>query len=144
MSSNEGKNVNLYRFEYIEELCNSVDWLWLEPEEVKDFRANDPDVVLVSLRKATEEEEDLYNEAFADGYGLGSVETEFKKSNQVYYLFTGLKGDMELQTEKIFTCGECRVRSINFEEKASMFGPYYITKEVDDILWYVCVDCVGK
>lgn len=144
MSFRDDKNLKLYRFEYIDDGYATVDWVWLESDQTKDYLANDPDVHAMTVREATEEEADLYNEAFADGYGLGSVETEFKRSNEVYYKFVGMKGDLELETEKVFTCGECKTRMMDFESKSAKFGPYFITKDIDGVSWFLCIECAGK
>lgn len=144
MNFREDKNLSLYKFEYLHDGYATVDWIWLEPGDERDYLANDSDVTGLTMRQATQEEEDLYNEAFADGYGLGSVETEFKRSNEVYFKFLGMKGDLELETEKVFTCGECKTRMMDFESKSAKFGPYFITKEVEGILWFLCIECAGK
>ena len=144
MSFREDKELYLYRFEYLSDGQPVVDWVWLGDGEDTQYLANDSSVSGLSYRKATYDEEELYNDAFSDGYGLGSVESEMRRSNEVYFKFVGLKGDLELETEKVFTCGECKTRMLDFDSKVAKFGPYYITKERDDVLWHLCVECAGK
>lgn len=146
MSFREDKELDLYRFEYLSDGIRAVDWVWLGEGETFEYLANDDSVSGLSFREASNDEKELYESAFSDGYGLGSVENEIKHSNEVYYKFVGLKGDLELETEKVFTCGDCKTRMIDFEPNVARFGPYYITKEDAEsgVLWFVCVECAGK
>ena len=55
----------LYRFEHYEPLDGEVyvEWLWLKRDEIIPYAAEGE----TSFRIATKDEEDLYNEAYADG-----------------------------------------------------------------------------
>ena len=143
MSFNEDKELNLYRFEYLTDGHRAVDWVWLDEDEPKDYLANDDYVTGLTYRKATVDETDLYNEAFADGHGLGIVESRMENSNGVYYQLLSFDPDAEigLNTKKIFTCGECGESGLDFETKAVTTGTYYVAKEKDGILWHICFDC---
>jgi hypothetical protein len=141
----EDKELGLYRFEYLSDGYRSVDWVWLGEDETKDYLANDEYVTGLIYRKATPDEEELYQEAYTDGHELGTVESNMAHSNEVYYKVLSFTGDEAgMKTQKIFTCGECKTRALDFEETAAKFGPYFITKDVDSVLWYICADCVSK
>lgn len=138
MTFRDDKELKLYRFEYLSDGHRTVDWVWLEETEPKDYLGNDDYVIGLSYREATQDEAELYNEAFSDGHGLGTVEANMAHSNEVYYKLVSFD---PMETKKIFTCGECGKKALDFETQASKTGEYYVTKEIENILWYLCVDC---
>lgn len=138
MSFREDKELKLYRFEYLSDGHRVVDWVWLEETEPKDYLANDDYVTGLTYREATTDESELYNEAFSDGHGLGVAETRMETSNGIYYKLITFD---PMETQKIFTCGECGESGLDFETKAVTTGKYYVAKEKDGVLWHICFDC---
>ena len=124
-----------------------VDWVWLTgEEEAKDYLTAEPHVSGVIHRAATQDEEELYDEAFNDGLGLGQAEARMESYNGVAYQLNSfgprsLDESFKLDTTKVFTCGECGESSLEFEMKAVTTGDYYVAKEKDGVLWHICFDC---
>lgn len=147
MSSEEKKKFKLFRFEYLSLGDRSVDWVWLTGEdEAKDYLTGQSDVSAVVYREATDDEEELYDEAFSDGLGIGQAEARMESHNGVLYQLNSMNLDVTdekfgLDTTKIFTCGECGESSLEFDIKAVTTGQYYVAKEKEGVLWYVCFDC---
>lgn len=146
MSFREDKELSLYRFEYLSDGYRTVDWVWLGEDEPKDFLANDDYVTGLTYRKATTDETDLYNEAFNDGLGIGHAESRMESYNGVGQRLNSMKidstdDDFKLDTTKVFTCGECGESMLEFETKAVTTGQYYVAKEKNGVLWYVCFNC---
>lgn len=140
MSTNN-ESRNLYKFEYYEPLDEHtyVDWVWLEPWEVSDYRSSDSSV---KYRKATSEEEDLYNEAYADGYGIASV-IEFETKYDGVTFRVELSEDREDFTyTKMFQCSRCGNHK-DFETEVAVANGFFLTelKDKKDVLWHVCYDC---
>lgn len=124
-----------------------MDWVWLTgEEEAKDYLTVDSGVSGVIHREATQDEEELYDEAFNDGLGLGQAEGRMENYNGVAYRLNSMKFDEDsdglgIDTTKVFKCGDCGEESLEHEIKAATTGEYYIAKERDGVLWYVCFDC---
>lgn len=139
MTLSEDKNLKLYRYEYLSDGYKTVDWIWLEEGETPEtLFVNDDYKTDVSYREATSDETDLYNGAFADGHGLAFVEARMENSNGVFYQLVTFD---PMETKKIFTCGECKKDGLDFESQASKTGNYYVSKEIEGILWHLCIDC---
>lgn len=142
MSTNKDNN-NLYRFEYYEPLdeFTYVDWVWLEPQEVSNYKSS---AVGVKYRKATSEEEELYNEAYADGYGIAAV-MEFETKYDGVTFRVELGEDREDFTyTKMFQCSRCGNHK-DFETDVATANGFYLTelKDNKDTLWHVCYDCAA-
>ena len=140
MSTNK-ENFNLYRFEYYEPLdeFTYVDWVWLEPHEVSDYRSSSPGV---KYRKATSEEEELYNEAYADGYGIAAVMEFETKYDGVTFRVELDRGLEDFTYTKMFQCSMCSKHK-DFEEEAATVNGFFLTelKDKKDVLWHVCREC---
>jgi len=136
------ESANLYRFEYYEPLdeFTYVDWVWLEPIEVSEYRSS---AANVKYRKATAEEEELYNEAYADGYGIAAL-MEFQSNDNGITFRVQLNEDKQDFTHtKMFKCATCGEHR-DFETEVAMVNGFYLTAlkgEDNDILWHVCYDC---
>ena len=138
---------NLYRFEYIQYGDRVVDWVWLKnDEEALDYMSGEAEVSGMIYRKASTDEMVLYDEAYEDGRGLGIAEARMEASNGVFYEFVSFDAssdEISMQTNKIFTCGECGAIGLNFEVKAAKTGEYYISVDKENVLWHVCTDCAS-
>ena len=146
--SSEKKDFKLYRFEYLSLGDRAVDWVWLTgEEEAKEYLTAELDVSGVVYRKATIDEEELYDEAFNDGLGLGQAEARMESYNGVAFQLNSFAPSslddekFKLDTTKVFTCGECGESSLEFEVRAVTTGEYYVAKEKDGVLWHICFDC---
>jgi hypothetical protein len=145
--SSEKKDFKLFRFEYLSMGDRVVDWVWLTgEEEAKDYLTVDSGVSGVVYRSATADEEELYDEAFNDGLGLGQAEARMESYNGVAYQLNSMNLDVTnenfgIDTTKVFTCGDCGESLLEFELKAVTTGEYYVAKEKDGVLWYVCSEC---
>lgn len=136
----EPEGRKLYRFEHYEPLDDStyVDWVWLTPEEVPQFRRGDG---IVKYREATEDESYLYNEAYADGYGIASImEFESKYDGITYRVELNEDGDFSEGT-KMFQCSICKEHK-DFESEVAMANGFYLTELNNENLWHVCYRCV--
>lgn len=143
MSFREGKDLNLYRVEYTYLGDHTVDWIWVETLHDLDYLRTDEDVENLDWRVATKDEIDVYDDGFADGHGLALAESRMERSNEVYFELTNMEinEDGRLNTRKIFTCGVCEKTSLDFETRAATTGEFYVTKDIDSVLWHVCIDC---
>ena len=98
---------NLYRFEYYEpeDQCNYTYWVWLKDDEISDYRSS---YGTVNVRPATSDEEDLYNEAYADGYGIAAMmEFESKYDGVTFRVELGEDGELNVDGKKMFECAVC-------------------------------------
>lgn len=138
----EKTNRNLYRFEYYEPLdeCKYVDWVWLEPHEVSEYNSGNN---TTKFRAATSEEEELYNEAYSDGYGMAAA-LEFESNyNGVTFRVELDKITKDFSYTKMFQCATCKNHK-DFETEVAMANGFYLTElrgEKNDVLWHVCYEC---
>jgi hypothetical protein len=145
--SSEKKDFKLFRFEYLSMGDRVVDWVWLTgDEEAKEYLTAESHISGVVYREATGDEHELYDEAFNDGLGLGQAEARMESYNGLSYRLNSMNLNSEneklgIDTTKVFTCGECGESSLEFEIKAVTTGEYYVAKEKEGVLWYVCFDC---
>lgn len=141
----EEKKFFLYRFEYLSLGNRVVNWLWFQDEEeAKSYLVDDSDISGLTYRSATKDESELYDEAFSDGHGLGIAESRMESSNGVYHRLNSIvdtDNELDLDTTKVFTCGECGESDLEFETKAVATGGYYVAKEKDGVLWHICFYC---
>lgn len=137
----EDDNKNLYRFEYYseEDEATYVDWVWLKPDEVSEYKS---DIASVSIRKASSEEEELYNEAYADGYGIAAVlEFSSQYDGITFRVNRGEDDTLDmLNTTKMFECATCGNHK-DFETEVATANDFYLGLIKDDKLWHVCFDC---
>lgn len=127
---------SLYRFENYEPLDEQtyVNWIWLTDSEFMEYAEGGND----SHRIATADEAELYNEAYADGYGMAAA-LEFESR------YDGITFRVELDKEdfqytKMFQCAICD-RHLDFEENVSSAGSMYLGAIREDKLWHICYDC---
>jgi hypothetical protein len=140
LDNESSKKEVLYRFEYYEELddANYVDWVWLQPSEINDFKSS---YTSASYRQASKEEEELYEEAYADGYGVAAMMEFESRYNGVTYRIELTEGGELDKGTKMFQCAICKGHK-DFETEVAMAGDHYLTELVDDTLWHICYDCV--
>lgn len=136
------EDLKLYRLEYLDEDLRMVDWIWLAEEEVDNYlqsRSQRNEVLL--YRAANAEEEELYNEAYNDGYGIAiSLENE-RNDNGVTFRVDGFDPEsLEIQSTKMFECAICGEHK-DFETDVAMANGFYISIAKGHILWHVCYDC---
>jgi hypothetical protein len=145
--SSEKRDFKLFRFEYLSLGDRVVDWVWLTgDEEAKEYLTGESHISGVMYREATEDEEELYDEAFDDGLGLGQAEARRENHNGVAYQLNSMNlnpndESFGMDVTRIFTCGDCGESLLEFELRAATTGEYYIAKEIEGVLWYVCSEC---
>ena len=131
---------NLYRFEYYEpeDQCNYTDWVWLKDDEISDYRSS---YGTVNVRPATSDEEDLYNEAYADGYGIAAMmEFESKYDGVTFRVELGEDGELNVDGKKMCegaVCGDHK----DFEDEVAMANDLFLGVVKDDKLWHICFGC---
>lgn len=138
--ANSDKERFLYRCERFEPEDNQlyVEWMWLSPEELKDFSR---DSNIENVRRATYEEENLYEEAYADGYGVAAMlEFESQYDGITFRVELGEDGNLDFNGKKMFQCAICDSHK-DFETEVATVGDFYIGMVKDDKLWHICYDC---
>jgi hypothetical protein len=139
VSTNE--ELKLYRFEYLQEDLPVVEWVWLKFGEAEGYFDNHWSMITgVSFRVASQDEEDLYNEAFNDGYMLATVEENHRNDNGITFRLNSftLTG---MDTTKMFQCARCDKRK-DFDDEVAVANGLYLAEAKEDILWHICFDCV--
>ncbi len=130
---------SLYRFEYYEPLDREfyVDWIWLKDEEVMPY-ANETAAI---FRPATKDEEDLYNEAYTDGYSIAAmIEYEHKYDGISFRVEVGEDGNLNLSGKKMFQCAICD-RHLDFDTTVATTSGMYLGAIREEKLWHICYDC---
>lgn len=138
---NDESEKALYRFEYYEpeDKETYVDWVWLSDSEINDYKSS---YGTFKMRPATEEETDLYNEAYADGYGVAAVlEFESQYDGISFRVELGEDGLLDVKGTKMFECAICGNHK-DFETEVATVGDFYLGMVKDDKLWHLCFDCV--
>lgn len=130
----------LYRFEYFEPEDNEtyVDWVWLGPLELNYYKS---DYKIVKVRPATDGEIELYEEAYADGYGMAAMLEFEDRYDGVTFRVEVKDGDLDMKGKKMFECALCGKHK-DFEEDVAMLHGLFVGEVKDDKLWHVCYDCV--
>jgi len=131
----------LYRVEYYEPLDETfyVNWVWLKLEEMDDYLSEFSGSPKV--RRATEEESDIYQEAYADGYSIAAyMEYQAQYDGITFRVEIGEDGKLNMRSKKMFQCAVCD-RHLDFEESVSSAGGMYLGAVRDDKLWHICYDC---
>lgn len=137
------KDEHLYRFEFIDEDdLASIQWVWLKEHEVDSYWESLRGPVV--CRQATQDEEELYEEAYADGYGVAAfLEFESKNDGVTFRVeLDQLSGDADFNYTKMFQCAICQKHK-DFDEDVATAGGFFLTELKDDILWHVCYDCAS-
>lgn len=139
MSTNE--ELKLYKFEYLQDNERVVEWVWLKSAEADSYFDNHWSMITgVSFRVATEDETDLYNEAYNDGYMLATIEENRKVDNGITFRLNSFTPD-GMDTTKMFECARCENHK-EFDGEVAMANGLYLSEEKNDLLWHVCYDCV--
>lgn len=138
--ANDNENRNLYRFQYYEpeDQCDYVEWVWLTDEELPSYRSSDENL---RYRIASIEEQNLYDEAYADGYGVAAyMEFESKYDGITFRVELGEDGELDFNGKKMFECAVCTEHK-DFDEEVAMANDLFLGVLKDDKLWHVCYDC---
>ena len=136
----ERDNRSLYRFEYYEPEDNEsyVEWVWLKETELKNYRSS---YKTIKVRPATYDETELYEEAYADGYGIAAMmEFESSYDGVTFRVEMGKDGELDMDGKKMFECAVCGKHK-DFETEVGMTAGLYLGEVKDDKLWHVCYDC---
>lgn len=135
------EDVILYRMEYLDNGVRIVDWLWLTELEL-DSRLEDlAQVAGLIYRAATSEEEELYDEAYRDGYEVAYISEIHDRYDGITFRvdkFDAENGD--LQTTKMFECASCE-KHRDFENEVGMSSGMYLAAIKNDKLWHLCYEC---
>ena len=140
MDLEDDKQKHLYKVEYFEPEDNTTytDWVWLYLEEVNEYRSG---YKFVKVRRATEDEESLYEEAYEDGYSIAMIMEMRSVDNGVTFrVEIGADGDLDMG-HKMFKCAVCNTHK-DFNDNAAKNSGYYLTTLVEDVLWHLCTQCV--
>lgn len=138
MENNEKRT--LYKFEYYEPEDDQhyVDWVWLSDLELPNYK---PEYSSTKIRKATRDEVDLYEEAYADGYGVAAfMEFESKYDGITFRVELNENGELDMNGKKMFECASCGNHK-DFENEVAMSGDMFLGVLKDDKLWHLCFDC---
>lgn len=130
----------LYRFEYYEPDDNEtyVDWIWLDARELNNYKS---EYQTIKVRPATEDETDLYEEAYADGYGVAAMlEFQSQYDGVTFRVEVNKDGELDFDGKKMFECAICEKHK-DFAEEVGVAGGLYLGEVKDDKLWHVCYDC---
>ena len=144
-SNQTSENSKLYRFEYIDtfmgESTRMVDWVWVPDAELQDYIDSKSKISSgLVMREATEEESELYDEAYNDGYGMATLMEIQKNDNGISFLMLGMNEDSEIITSKKFQCGVCDEQR-DFETEVAVANNFYVSVSKEEILWHVCFNC---
>lgn len=140
MNQENDEDRRLYRFEYLEpeDQQTYVDWVWLKDEEIDDYRSG---YATIKFRPATTDEENLYDEAYADGYGIAAmIEFEDRYDGITFRVEVGSDGELDMQGAKMFECGVCGTHK-DFDTEVGMVAGLFLGEVKNDKLWHVCYGC---
>lgn len=128
----------LYRFEHYEPLDGEfyVNWIWLKDSDLEEYTQHYEEG---SYRVATADEMELYDEAYADGYGIAAVMEFESQYDGITYRLDRYDGE-DFSTTKMFQCAVCD-RHQDFEDNVASAGGMYLGAIRDNKLWHVCYDC---
>lgn len=144
----EPEPINLYRYEYIYEDDIKFEWIWLDEElnaETYFKEITTTDYQILSYRKATDGEIEVYEIAHRDGMDVGHFKAIQRMDNGISYRFVGFGNENsldELVSQKSFVCGKCG-ETKDFDTQAMKASENYyiaIQKELS-VLWFMCLDC---
>ena len=141
MESSEDKNRSLYKFEYYDpdDGESYTDWVWLADDEINGYKSG---YSSIKMRPGTKDEEDLYNEAYADGYGIAALmEFEAQYDGITYRVELDESGSLDFQGTKMFECALCSKHK-DFETEVAIANDFFLGTIKDKKLWHVCFDCV--
>lgn len=131
--------VTLYRMEYLDEGVRIVDWLWLTEYELENYLEDKAQAAGLIYRAATPEEEELYDEAYRDGYEVAAI-TEIQKTYDGVTFRVDDITETEITTTKMFQCAVCD-RHSDFDSDVATAAGMYLGVLKNDKLWHICYDC---
>lgn len=142
MTSEEHEEKSLFRFQYVEDGERYVDWVWLTLEDLVSYKTNHG--TDIHVRPATPDETDLYEEAYADGYGVAALmEFESQYDGVTYRLeLPEGRNSIEFSQKKMFECAICGKHK-DFDEEVATANGLYLGEVKDNKLWHVCFDCAS-
>lgn len=132
--------VTLYRMEYLDEGIRVVDWLWLTEYELENYLEDKAQAAGLIYRVATPEEEELYDEAYRDGYEVATLTGVENAYDGITFRMDGIDEDGDIKTTKMFQCAECD-RNLDFEQEVGTSGEMFLGVLKDDKLWHICYSC---
>lgn len=140
MTADNREEKSLFRFQYVEEDETYVDWVWLTIEELVDYKSNHGKDIHV--RPATPDETDLYEEAYADGYGVAALMEFESQYDGVTYRLELPEGcnSIEFSQKKMFECAICGKHK-DFDTEVATANGLYLGEVKENKLWHVCFDC---
>lgn len=130
----------LYRCERFELEDNRiyVEWLWLSHADMEEYVT---DSSYETFREATSEEVDLYEEAYADGYGVAAMlEFEHSYDGITFRVELDKDGSLDFEGTKMFECAVCGSHK-DFDEEVATVNDLFLGVLKDDKLWHVCFNC---
>ena len=131
--------MTLYRMEYLDEGTRIVDWLWLTEYELENYLEDKAQAAGLIYRAATSEEEELYDEAYRDGYEVAFITGIQENDHGVTFRVDDITED-SITTTKVFQCAVCD-RHDDFESGVATAAGMYLGVLKDDRLWHICYDC---
>lgn len=131
--------VTLYRMEYLDEGTRIVDWLWLTDFELENYLEEKAQVAGLIYRAATSEEEELYDEAYRDGYEVAAITVVNDTYDGVTFRVDSITEEA-IETTKVFQCAVCDKHD-DFESGVATAAGMYLGVLKDDKLWHLCYDC---
>ena len=130
----------LYRCERFELEDNRiyVEWPWLSHADMEEYVT---DSSYETFREATSEEVDLYEEAYADGYGVAAMlEFEHSYDGITFRVELDKDGSLDFEGTKMFECAICGSHK-DFDEEVATANDLFLGVVKDDKLWHVCFEC---
>jgi len=126
--------------EYLDEGTRIVDWLWLTEYELENYLEDRAQAAGLIYRAATSEEEELYDEAYRDGYEVAALTGVENAYDGITFRMDGIDEDGDIKTTKMFQCAECD-RNLDFNEEVGTSGEMFLGVLKDDKLWHICYGC---
>lgn len=136
----KSENRSLYKCEYydLESEEFVTNWIWFSDDEVMPY----VEKTAAIFRPATKDEENLYYEAYADGYSTAALkEHEARYDGITFRVEFDENGNLlTMNGKKMFQCAICD-RTLDFEENVASAGGMYLGAVRNDTLWHICFDC---
>lgn len=128
----------LYKLEYVDEGTTYSEWLWIDRKEITAVLNS---YNKASIRIATEEETEIYEEAYRDGYDTSSVlEYEARYDGVSFRIEVDEYGELLEEGKKMFQCAVCDEHKDFLDEVATASG-FYVAMSKNHVLWHVCFTC---
>ena len=140
----------LYRFEAYTSGKIIIEWAWLMLGELQSYLINQANPGASIYRRATKDEEQLYDDAYEDGYHMATIQEVVDNSNGLTYRVEFNKdadGEVDangLVGHKMFECATCgKHKDLDTEVAIIEAGPWYLATLKNDVLWFNCFDCAS-